>query len=1312
MNNFLLIIASILVLVLTALFAIPPMIDWNDFRGAFEEEASRMLDRQVRVRGQVSVRILPIPYVSFEKVRIADAPGVPGSIAQAEQFKMWLSVPPLLRGIFEARQIEVERPVIRMRTEPDGAGNWSKLQIQKSGLPYIPSDVALNSVRISDGTLLFESHRGLQIAKLTKITGEMTASTLQGPYKFIGTLPLGGVEHEARLSTARMDETGEVRFSGSLRAGVTSTTYSVNGTLFDLLGSARAEGRLISRGRPQGAATGGSSRRRELGYELTANIKLDAKAFRLNDIAISFHDKDRQQTLNGSAITSWRDGVVTETNLTARWLDLDAIAGTEPGEGPLQVVERLLTRGIEPLGAGVTSVRLGIDQANLAGTSVGDLKGRMLRRDGVTRIESLRASLPGRSALAIDGFIERRKSGLQFDGNVLVRSASFAELAQWAQLGLSKDAESNLATSFSLNGALRVRPKSLELSEARIALADAVAEGSVSYSWSGRPALIVVADANTLNLASFGQNLLAPSRIAGFIGLTADGKRSKQAAWQDGKDIAIQLHAGQLSDGTRRFSDVDIDFGRTGDVAQFTKFNAIWEPGLKLALSGRLAGLKKDPSGTITGTVAAANDVAGANLARLLGLANGDKLPENLTVGRTPLRVAFTAELGSSTSKTAEGKPRISTIVADGTLGPDHIRIDARTYGKIINWRKQPAHIQARLTGADALATTGRLLGQASRANSNKPGAVTRAGADEQPKPVAVVMTAVGTPAKGMKSFLRLAAGRYLNVDYSGELRIVPVAQQLTASWSGDLDVRNASARTLAMLAWPALRGHVANMPVRGRVAVASAGSGVVSLKPVQLMIGGSRISGDLNFAAEAGNLAGKLTLSSASIPTLAGLLLRRPASAAQATDDDRQWTDTPFDFRHLAGINTDLDVKVRRLTMSDENRSRLHSAAFKLAIGPSRISVRDFSARLGKANLKATLDLEKSQAGLKVNARLSGTRFPLRRWAPNLAREKRLTGTANFKFDLKGQSLSPRSLSSVIAGSGEFKLSGATVPGMTSQVVTAAARRIIDGEVELDDLKQNLTEHMQSGAIELGGPTLKVRIADGTLAFPPIVFDLQEGGLRNATFVDLSRWRIDSQWTITPAPQPQPDAPDQTVPLPSVSLVYAGSLSRFGQIEPKLELGDLERELVVRKMEANVARLEQLRREDEARAAAERERQRLIEEARRRSIEEEQRRRWQPSTPGVNSNGTQLPPANRATNSDGAVTPPATPLQPPAPQPAVPGALQNGPGKQSSVVPAAPQTEPTLSAATPPQASRPRRPRRRIRRPKKQDDLLVGPQQ
>jgi uncharacterized protein involved in outer membrane biogenesis len=100
MNNALLYLGGILITALAVLFAAPRFVDWNSYRGIFEEEASRILGREVRVGGAVNVRLLPAPFVSFEKLRIADVgDGGGNSIIRVESFTMWLSVPPLLRGV-------------------------------------------------------------------------------------------------------------------------------------------------------------------------------------------------------------------------------------------------------------------------------------------------------------------------------------------------------------------------------------------------------------------------------------------------------------------------------------------------------------------------------------------------------------------------------------------------------------------------------------------------------------------------------------------------------------------------------------------------------------------------------------------------------------------------------------------------------------------------------------------------------------------------------------------------------------------------------------------------------------------------------------------------------------------------------------------------------------------------------------------------------------------------------------------------------------------------------------------------------------
>ena len=72
MSNFFIALAVFLITVIGALFAVPYFVDWNGYRGVFEEEATRLLGREVRVGGAVNLHLLPTPYFRFEKVRIAD----------------------------------------------------------------------------------------------------------------------------------------------------------------------------------------------------------------------------------------------------------------------------------------------------------------------------------------------------------------------------------------------------------------------------------------------------------------------------------------------------------------------------------------------------------------------------------------------------------------------------------------------------------------------------------------------------------------------------------------------------------------------------------------------------------------------------------------------------------------------------------------------------------------------------------------------------------------------------------------------------------------------------------------------------------------------------------------------------------------------------------------------------------------------------------------------------------------------------------------------------------------------------------------
>jgi uncharacterized protein involved in outer membrane biogenesis len=188
MSNGLLYIAGLISLALAALFAVPYFVDWNGYRGVFEEEATRILGREVRVGGNVNVRLLPAPYVSFEKLRIADPTGSTGEpFFRAESFTMRLSAPPLLKGIIEANEIVLEKPVLRLAVDAEGAGNWRSFSVAAGSLPFVPAGVTLQSVKITDGAVAFHGPRGIGFAELSGLNGELRAESIAGPFAFKGT---------------------------------------------------------------------------------------------------------------------------------------------------------------------------------------------------------------------------------------------------------------------------------------------------------------------------------------------------------------------------------------------------------------------------------------------------------------------------------------------------------------------------------------------------------------------------------------------------------------------------------------------------------------------------------------------------------------------------------------------------------------------------------------------------------------------------------------------------------------------------------------------------------------------------------------------------------------------------------------------------------------------------------------------------------------------------------------------------------------------------------------------------------------------
>ena len=249
MSNLFVALAVFIITVVGALFTVPYFIDWNGYRGVFEEEATRLLGREVRVGGAVNLHLLPTPYFRFEKVRIADASvNLQEPFFRTDSLTVKLSIPPMLRGVVEANEIEFQRPVLRLALNDKDGWNWQTFG-QVLSNARLPAD--------QRGADLAQDHRRRaggarrRRRRAHPLRGPRTASCPRrrwmAPIASAAPSARPGAERELRLATARAEDDGTVRFKAILRLADVGSAYTLDGRLLDLMGKPRMDGELTAR---------------------------------------------------------------------------------------------------------------------------------------------------------------------------------------------------------------------------------------------------------------------------------------------------------------------------------------------------------------------------------------------------------------------------------------------------------------------------------------------------------------------------------------------------------------------------------------------------------------------------------------------------------------------------------------------------------------------------------------------------------------------------------------------------------------------------------------------------------------------------------------------------------------------------------------------------------------------------------------------------------------------------------------------------------------------------------------------------------
>ncbi len=943
MNNFLLFIGAVLVLALGAAFAAPQYVDWDDYRGAFEEEASRVLGRPIRVGGKVDLRLLPTPYVRFERFRVADQDGHFGRpLFKADVLKMWVSVVPLFRGVIEAKQIQISRPRLRLVFDENGQGNWRGLGQSTAptgeGLAagLIPGKVALQNVIIKSGLLTIYGPGDRELFKLTSVDGALSAPSLSGPFQFKGDVRYGGRRRDIKIVSRRAAADGTVPFKAVIKDAKNGSRFMFDGAAQDLATSPRFEGdltaklplalnavrtaragrgALASQGNGSSGQTGGQqSGGQALGgqalgvggaiakntnakapiFDLRSKLKVTASGLKLSGLALSFVRAGRPQLLSGEITTNWQNEFSTAAQFSARWLDLDQIAGGNGKSGNVPVGKSSGSKGLSgnrqnnPLlvmaafvgqldwmlgNAVVSQARIKIDQANLGGDVVSNIVLDLSKANNILQIKGLRAEMPGRAIVNAQGRVTGPKRARIFEGDLLLRGANLKQYLSWVAKGRTFPGDAQ--GRFGINAHLQAGPGWLKVSSILGEIKNTSLFGSVDYDWRGKPLLaldlqVPQLDATRLRpdglqITDLLRAFAGTARSVGAKPGAADERSAalkKEALALGGPavlDKSIKWRIGKLITSRRTYYDVVGAASFKDDVYTISKLSLLGADNeLSLDLSGTISNVSTAPKGVLRGWVKASNGDAVRDLAALL------QIPVALTPGAgrsghlAPLRLAGSLKIGKRQTGSLD-----LTVAGSANGAPVHgaLRLDQG----LGNWRDALIDASLEFASSDLAALTAQLMPQA------------KARAVFKGRSGRFALNTLGVPAKGLATVLALN-GAGLEAAFDGTLKLSTAEQPLQwRSATGRVTLKTLSLAPLLSLA--KLDGDLVGgaTPAKGSFSLAVS-PGKIELQDLSMVVAGSTVRGTASLhwpsGAAPGALAGSGTSAASSTTTALGAAL------------------------------------------------------------------------------------------------------------------------------------------------------------------------------------------------------------------------------------------------------------------------------------------------------------------------------------------------------------------------------------------------------------------------------------------------------
>lgn len=1171
------IFGGLIVLALTMALVGPYFVDWTSYRAEFEREASAVLGRKVTVEGAAKARLLPFPSLSFADVQVAGTnAGDPAMTV--ESFSMDAELAPFLSGevlIFDMRLV---KPKATITIDENGTVDWAV----RPSTPFDPQRISLERLTIEGGEISLRHAAGGRSHLISGIDAIISARSLAGPWRMDGSLAVDGVATTVAVSTGELEE-GGMRLRIQADPAAYPFTIETDGNARMVNGAAIYGGRFGLAARDEAELRGSNGETFAVNegadappqYRVAGEFSIDHRLIGIDEFRLETGPLENPYTAEGTAFIDLGPEPRFEIKADGAQVQFDEAVEEGNNGGGLTFAQR--TEALRRLVAGLPDPEMpGTVEVNLPAIVAGDTTIRSVRlsaepADDGWKVNSLAATLPGRTTLEADGFLTAGDD-FGFSGSLLLAVAQPSGFAAW----LSKDVDDSIrrlpAAGFSAKVDIGERQQRFRDLELVLGAAKFAGEIDNLQPEGGRGSMMLRLRGGELDvdgLAAFASLFVSDGGVNRF----------------DDHDLDFEIAAGPVHAGGISAETLDMALRLKEGLLEIDRLSIGNLAGASISATGTIKDFPESPSGNLDASLVA---VDLEPLVRLVA----KRYPQNGIAAALRRRADgfsgffqdATLDLVASAAANGDGATGLA-VSAHGTSAGTGFTVTASAEGSpdLIGGASLNLDFSAQNEDASALMALYGL--PALPLGMTGPGDTS--------------LSMRGTVGKGLQAAFAFG-GEDLQATFEGV--ITGYGEDLSAQ--GGARFTTGDLEPWLMTAGLALPGLGLGLPVslQGELAY---GGGAIRLSSLNGSVVEAAIAGDLRAELNTGvpHVSGALTLDALDLGVAAALVL----GEAPLQGERGSLPETPFNASPLLAFTADLDLTAKAVSTGAVFDAS--DAKMKLRLDADGLRVADLEAAAHGGKMAGLFELRNNGGtGLfSSQLRLDGAELQ------SVFADSRIAGTGDLAASLTASGKSLSGMVASLSGSGTAAVRDLVIAGVNPQAfqpILAQADQIgrdIDAAKTADFAPRIAGE----GAFRTASAELAFTVAGGVLRAPPLTLESEGATMTADIRADLAAATV--QVTGQIAYQAGEDALVGSNPVVGFAVEGPIGAARLSfDTEPLAQFltqRALEREQArVEAMQASLLEQQRLRRETRYFAELQETRERI--EIMRLQMEQEERRR------------------------------------------------------------------------------------------------------